>query len=164
MASGNTEDLFDKALELIKGGKNREAFELLKKLVDNIPSSIFEIEARYLSYYGYLTGVVGHDYQRGIELCNEAIRKEFFHPDFYVNLGRLYLAINNKGMAVKVFYKGLRIDRTDQELLKEVKKLGIRKEPIFPFIKRGNPINKSLGRVRALLNKMRKGGENDRER
>ncbi len=157
MASGSTEDLFDKVLGLMKDGKEREAFEVLKKIVDNIPSSIYEIEARYLSYYGYLMGKVGHDYQRGIELCNEAIKKEFFHPDFYLNLGRLYLAVNNRGMAVKAFYKGLRIDRTDQGLLKEVQKLGIRKQPIFSFMRRENLVNKSFGRIRALLGRMMKG-------
>ncbi len=157
MASENAEDFFEQALKLIKAGKSREAFELLKKLVENAPSSIYEIEARYLSYYGYLTGMVAHNYQRGIELCNEAIKREFFHPDFYLNLGRLHLAINNKGMAVKTFYKGLRIDRTNKGLIEEIKKLGVRKKPIFSFLGREHPVNKLVGKIRTSFHGLIRG-------
>jgi tetratricopeptide (TPR) repeat protein len=159
MTSENVEELFEKALELLKAKKNREAFEILKKLVDNTPSSIYEVEARYLSYYGYLTGIVGNNYKRGIELCNEAIKREFFHPDFYLNLGRLYLAISNKGLAVKTFYKGLRIDKTNKELIEEIKKLGVRKKPVFSFFLRDNPVNRFAGRIRVSLRRLLKGAK-----
>lgn len=159
MTSENAEELFERALKLVKAGQNREAFEILKKLVDNTPSSIYEIEPRYLSYYGYLTGIAGNNYHRGIELCNEAIKKEFFHPDFYLNLGKLYLATSNKGTAVKTFYKGLRIDKTNKELIEEIKKLGVRKEPVFSFFKRENPVNRFAGRIRTSFRRLVKGGK-----
>lgn len=151
------EELFNKALKLIETGKTREALEILRKLVENMPSSIYEIEARYLSYYGYLTGIVSHNYKRGIELCNEAIKREFFHPDFYLNLGRLYLDVNNRNMAVKTFYKGLKVDKKDKGLLKEINKLGIRKRPVFPFWDRQHTINKIAGKMRELFYRKSKG-------
>ena len=151
------EELFNKALKLIETGKTREALEILRKLVENMPSSIYEIEARYLSYYGYLTGIVSHNYKRGIELCNEAIKREFFHPDFYLNLGRLYLDVNNRNMAVKTFYKGLKVDKKDKGLLKEINKLGIRKRPVFPFWDRQHTINKFAGKMRELFYRQSKG-------
>ncbi len=151
------EELFNKALKLIETGKTREALEILRKLVENMPSSIYEIEARYLSYYGYLTGIVSHNYKRGIELCNEAIKREFFHPDFYLNLGRLYLDVNNRNMAVKTFYKGLKVDKKDKGLLKEINKLGIRKRPVFPFWDRQHTINKIAGKMRELFYRQSKG-------
>ena len=157
------EELFNKSLEFLKQGKSLEAFQAMKQLIDDTQSSIYEVEPRYLSYYGYLTGIVGHDYRRAIELCNEAIKKEFFHPDFYLNLGRLYLLINNRHLAVKAFYKGLRIDRTNKELIEEIQKLGVRKEPVFSFFKRENPMNRFAGRIRASIRRLLR-GRNDRKR
>ncbi len=157
--SSEHEELFNKSLEFLKKGKNREAFEIIRKLVEDSKSSIYEIEPRYLSYYGYLTGMVSHNYHRGIELCNEAIKKEFFHPDFYLNLGRLYLGISNKNMAVKIFYKGLRIDKTNKELIEEIKKLGIRKKPVFSFFKRENLVNRFAGRLRTSFSRLLKGAK-----
>ena len=151
------EELFNKSLEFMKQGKNSEAFLAMKQLIEHAQSSIYETEPRYLSYYGYLTGIAGHDYRRGIELCSEAIKKEFFHPDFYLNLGRLYLQISNRTMAVKTFYKGLRIDRANKELVEEIQKLGIRKEPVFSFFTRENPMNRFAGRIRASIRRLLKG-------
>lgn len=151
MVAVNMEQLFGKALKLIEKGKNPEAFEILKELVENTPSSIYEIEPRYLSYYGYLTGIVSHNYQHGIELCSEAIKKEFFHPEFYLNLGRLYFAVDNRHMAIKTFRRGLQIDKTDEAIKNELKEMGMRKMPVFSFLKRENPVNKLVGKIRTLF-------------
>jgi tetratricopeptide (TPR) repeat protein len=159
MASESAEELFEKALALIRAKKEREALDVLTKIVENSPSSVYETEARYISYYGYLTGIVGHDYQRGIQLCNEAIKREFFHPDFYLNLGRLYLAIRNKRLAVKAFYKGLRIDGAHKELNEEIRKLGVRKKPVFSFFERDNPLNKLAGKMRVVFRKLFRGAQ-----
>ncbi len=159
MTSESAEELFEKALTLIRAKKEREAFELLARIFENTSSSVYETEARYLSYYGYLTGVVAHNYQQGIELCNEAIKKEFFHPDFYLNLGKLYLAVSNKHMAVKAFYKGLRIDGANKELKEEIKKLGVRRKPVFSFFTRDNPVNRFAGRTRAVFRRLLKGAK-----
>ncbi len=157
--SSEREELFNKSLEFLKMGKNSEAFEIIKKLVEDSKSSIYEIEPRYLSYYGYLTGVVNNNYHRGIELCNEAIKKEFFHPDFYLNLGKLYLSISNKNMAVRTFYKGLRIDKTNKGLIEEIKKLGIRKKPVFSFLKRESLVNRFAGRLRKSYYRLLRGAK-----
>ncbi len=151
----NPEELFEQALTLMEKGQYLKALEILKNLVENTDSSIYEIKPAYLSYYGYLTGTVHHDYKKAISMCNDAISKEFFHPDFYLNLGKLYLITGNKSMAIKTFYKGLKIDKTHEALLAQIKELGIRKKPLFTFLHRANLLNKITGRIRNLILKSR---------
>ena len=58
---------------------------------------------------------------------------------------------------MKTFYKGLRIDRTNKELIEEIQKLGVRKEPVFSFFERENPMNRFAGRIRASIRRLLKG-------
>ena len=75
----------------------------------------------------------------------------FFLPIFYLNLGRVYLNINKKEAALNAFREGLQFDFSDSELLSEIKSLGLRKGRVVPFLDRGNPINKYLGKLRHNL-------------
>lgn len=149
--------LFNKAFELLKRDKTREAFKIIKDLVENPSSSIYEIEPRYLFYYGYLTAIVNHNFQKGIELCNEALKREVFHPDFYVNLAKLYIFANNKNMALKVLHRGLKIDNTNKDILNLIKELGVRRKPVFPFLNRQHPVNKIAGKIRSSFLRLVKG-------
>ncbi|MGB9735480.1 MAG: tetratricopeptide repeat protein [bacterium] len=151
------EALFDKAIGLFRKGKIREAFNIIKELVENTDSSIYEVEPRYLFYYGYLTGIVDHNYKRAIDLCNEALKKEAFHTDFYLYLAKLYILVNNKNMALKLLHGGLKIDNTNQEIISLIKELGIRRKPVFPFLRRDNPVNKVAGKLRSSFLRLVKG-------
>ena len=118
------------------------------------------LNAPLLSYYGYLDATVNKNYDRGIGLCktaidiieeesreNRSLRHKGFHAVLYFHLGRTYLAGGNKKSAVKAFKRGLEFDPEDPYLLSEVRKIGIRREPFFPFLKRSNPINKYIGKL-----------------
>ena len=52
---------------------------------------------------------------------------------------------SNKKSAYKAIRKGLEINQNDTEIKTELKILGIRKGPVFPFLKRSNPLNKYTG-------------------
>jgi tetratricopeptide (TPR) repeat protein len=114
--------------------------------------------ALLLSYYGYLDAIVNKNYERGKNLCKTAIeifeeesreegslRHKGFQAVLYLHLGRTYLAGGTKKSAVKAFKRGLKADPKDTDLLSEVRRIGIRRKPIFPFLKRSNPINKYIG-------------------
>lgn len=114
--------------------------------------------ALLLSYYGYLDAIVNKNYERGVDLCKTAIeifkeesreegslRHGGFHAILYLHLGRVYLAAGTTKSAVEAFKQGLEADPKDPYLLSEVRRIGIRRKPIFPFLKRSNPINKYIG-------------------
>ncbi len=114
-----------------------------------------------LSFYGSLQALVDNKYRSGIETCRKALARfkpkdphtaSVLYPLFYLNLGRAYLAADRKKEAIAAFQKGLSYDMGNIELKKEMKQLGIRKNPPVSFLDRSNPVNILMGK---LLNKKR---------
>ncbi len=99
----------------------------------------------YMSYYGMCKALRGGEMGLGLELCTRAIKKEFHKVEYYINLGKVYMAAGNKKGALKVFKTGLRFDPNNEELSKYLIELGFRSQPIIPNLDRSNPINKYLG-------------------
>ncbi|MBI5561697.1 MAG: tetratricopeptide repeat protein [Deltaproteobacteria bacterium] len=114
----------------------------------------------YLSYYGMCKAMRGGEIGLGLELCTRAIKKEFFKAEFYLNLGKVYLAAGNKKGAIKVFLKGLKFEPDNEEINKYLIDLGFRKKPVIPVLHRGNPVNKFLGILfrRTIPNLLKKKG------
>ncbi len=101
--------------------------------------------AEHMSYYGLCKAVRSGEIGFGLELCTRAIKKEFFRAEFYLNLGKVYLAAGNKKGAIKVFLKGLKFEPANEEINKYLVDLGFRKRPFVPVLERSNPVNKYLG-------------------
>jgi tetratricopeptide (TPR) repeat protein len=136
---------------LLKARNHEGAFKMLRTALGEHPFDPF-----ILSYYGCLDAIVNKNYDQGIDVCKDAIDilkedvpfgKEVYYPLFYLNLGRAYLVRGDKGNAAEAFKKGLEADPQDSDLLGEVGKIGMRKKPVVPILKRSNPINKYIGRL-----------------
>lgn len=134
----------------------KEQFEHGRKLLaeDNIDKALKAFDkaykadkdnARYMSYYGMCKAVRGGEIGLGLELCTRAIKKEFFKPEHYINLARVYMAAGNKKGAMKVLLKGLKHDPANAEINKMLVALGFRHKPVIPALDRANPLNKILG-------------------
>lgn len=143
-------DYIREAEALLKKNNQREALKLLTDALDRYPTNPF-----IWSYQGYLEAAVNKKYSKGVNTCRHAFKilrehvpfgEEFFFPILYLNLGKAYLAADKRKKAYESFKKGLEIDVGNNKLLDELKKLGIRKQPPLPFLKRSNPLNKYLGR------------------
>ncbi len=81
------------------------------------------------------------------------VSREVFYPTFYLNLGRAYIAAGKKKDAVFAFQKGLSYDEENKDLLWEARKIGMRRAPAIPYLKRTNPINKYIGMILHKLGK-----------
>ena len=134
---------------LLKENDPEGALRLLGDALIEYPFSPF-----LLSYYGYLDAVVNSNYESGIDLCRTAI--EILREDVaegieglfslpYRNLGMACLAAGAKKEAAEAFTRGLQSDPENPGLLREAERLGIRRKPIVPLLKRSNPINKYGG-------------------
>jgi tetratricopeptide (TPR) repeat protein len=150
-------DYLDDIKNLLAKKNYKGAIAVLVEGLEKYPEEPF-----LLSYYGCLEAVVNKNYKKGIDTCKESLKalkkklpfgQEFYLPVLYLNLGRAYLAADNKEKAVDAYKKGLKMDPDNRDLLWEMKKLGARKAPPISFLKRSNPINKYIGMV---LHKMRK--------
>lgn len=144
-----------KTLLMRKNLKN--ALDLLREALVKFPDN-----AWLLSYCGYLDAVVNRNHKTGINNCAKALARlkvsapddEGFCPSvLYLNLGRAYLCSGRKKNALATFKKGLEIDKDNIELLREVKRLGTRKQPPIPFLDRANPLNKYIGKLLHKLGK-----------
>ena len=144
-----TSDYLDEAKNFLKTKNKRAALRVLNEALEHYPDDPF-----ILSYYGCLEAVANKNYTHGIETCHMALEtlkrgvpfgQEFFYPVFYLNLGRAYLAAGKKEEALGAFNKGIKLDGENKDLIWELKKLGMRKKPVVPFLNRSNPINKYIG-------------------
>lgn len=149
-------DYLEEMKALLRRKAHQKALLLLREALAQYPDDPF-----ILSSYGSLTATVGGNHQEGIEACNRAFTslrqkvpfgQEFFYPSLYLNLGRAYLAVYNKKEAIETFKKGLHINMEDDDLLMELKKLGIRQKKPVSFLSRSNPINKYTGMLLSRLN------------
>jgi tetratricopeptide (TPR) repeat protein len=148
----------DDVKRLLQEGNQKAALKTLRDALTEHPFNPF-----LLSYYGCLEAIVDKNHEHGMEICRDAINilnqdipfgQEAFYPVFYLNFGRACLAGGDKKEAATAFKKGLEADPQDPDLLWEVKRLGSRRKPAIPFLKRSNPLNKYVG---ILLHKLHPG-------
>ena len=141
----------DQVMSLLQEKDHQAALELLAGVLKQYPD-----EPYILSYYGCLDAILNKNCQEGIRSCLRSIEllgekvpfgQELFYPILYLNLGRAYLSAQKKKQALQAFQKGLGYDAENKELLKEIKKLGIRRKPAVPYLSRANPINKYIGKM-----------------
>jgi hypothetical protein len=79
----------------------------------------------------------------------DAIRRDVFRAELFLNLGRVYLMARDRRSAYEAFTMGLRIDRRDPRLRRELRRMGVRRRPVLPFLDRGHAVNRWLGRFMA---------------
>jgi tetratricopeptide (TPR) repeat protein len=102
---------------------------------------------RYLSYYGLCLGHATDQVDEAEEICRRAARREFYNPDLYLNLGRVYLLGGKRAAAHRAFVSGLRLQSDHPGLRGAVIDMGLRRRPVLPFLSRANPLNRLLGRL-----------------
>lgn len=102
----------------------------------------------FYSYLGYGIALRQRRVQEGLKLCQHSVKIQFYEPENYVNLARTHLLAGDRPAAVRAVLEGLKVIRHHPELLRLHKELGIRAEPVLPFLSRSNPLNQFLGRLR----------------
>jgi len=106
---------------------------------------------KYLSYLGLALTLSQGKSEEGQRLCEQAVKREFFDPDLYCNLGIVYLRNRLKAQAFEAFQKGLNLKAGHSRILEELEKYDRRGEPVLSFLPRGHYVNRLLGRVRFRL-------------
>lgn len=144
------QELLGSGIKLLKEGKYWDALNAIKAAIEKGGYDIDNMPPDYLSYFGLAIALAEKRYRDGAIFCEKALKKEFYNPAYYLNLGRVYLAGGHKRKAINVFYSGLKIDKSHRGIMEELNKMGIRRSPIIPFLPRKNALNKFLG---ALLHR-----------
>lgn len=132
-------EVVEKGMRLAREGRY---FEALKVFDDDL---CFTQHPTAMSYYAVSLANVEGNYDKAISLCLMAAEKEFYNPDIYLNLGRIFLLNGQKSVAIKAFKKGLKYDESHNSLRKEIQDLGVRRRPVVSFLPRQSFLNKFLG-------------------
>jgi tetratricopeptide (TPR) repeat protein len=140
MGTDSVSEYFNAGMEHLKDDNIDKALRAFEKAYRGDKSN-----ASYMSYYGMCKALRGGQIGLGLEMCTMAIKKEFYRSEFYLNLGKVYLAAGNRKVAIKVLKKGLRFEPRNQEIHKHLAVLGCRDRPVIESLERSNPINKFLG-------------------
>ena len=80
---------------MLDAGHGHEAFEHLSRAYLIDPQN-----ARFRSSYALALALVRGQYLGAVELARAAVRQEFYNPDLYLNLARIYLAFDFKPEAI----------------------------------------------------------------
>jgi tetratricopeptide (TPR) repeat protein len=104
-----------------------------------------------LSYWGLCLVHVERKYKQGAELCDRAIKLQYYEGRHWANLVRVYILGRNRRKAVEVLERGLQKLRNDPALLQVREEIRYREAPTLTFLKRRNPINKLFGKNLARL-------------
>lgn len=108
-------------------------------------------QMRYLSYYGLSLAMSHGATPEAIHACETAVRRDFYNPDLYLNLGRVYLLSGKTTRALATLERGLALAPRHRALHDEVAKVDRRAAPPLPMLDRKHVLNYWLGRVRAAL-------------
>ena len=142
MDTFESRDLFRRAEIQINRGRYREASALLTHALKISPDNPV-----YISHLGYCIGMLGN-IDGGLKMCRRASQMAPAVPIVLVNLGRILVETGSRQEARKLFAQAYRIDNTSSPAALELSRLGVRKQPVFPFLHRGHVLNKYLGMLR----------------
>ncbi len=96
------------------------------------------------SYLAFCLAKERREFEKAILLCREAIRDDSANSLHYLNLGRVHLLCGDKKEAIRVFRDGL-LRGENRQIKAELSRLGWRKVPVIPCLRREHFLNRYLG-------------------
>jgi tetratricopeptide (TPR) repeat protein len=102
----------------------------------------------YLSYTALLVALAHKNYEAAEQLGHAALRMKRNDAQLYLNLAEIYIKAGSKADAVEALEVGLTYTKQDVRLRRALRKLGIRRPPVIPFLERKHFLNRYLGKAR----------------
>jgi tetratricopeptide (TPR) repeat protein len=138
------ENPFNEGLRELTAGRTDLALDLFEKAVAKEKTPLA------CSYLAFCRAKMEGVYREAVAICMDARKEDPKNSEIYLILGRVHLLAGNRKQAIHVFRLGLRQERNSR-ILTELNALGLRKSPPIPFLQRGNPLNKFLGKLLTKL-------------
>jgi tetratricopeptide (TPR) repeat protein len=137
---------FDAGRRDLEAGRFNEALKRLRIAHSGAPT-----HARIRSYLGVAMAYGERNFSEARALCEGAARQDFFHPEVYLNLARVYLRFDRRAEALRYLRRGLMIAPGHAGIVAQMAQLGRRQLPIVSFLPRRHPVNRVLGTARSRL-------------
>ena len=139
-----------RGVEACKAGKWKEGLAILGKIAESDRHGV-ELTGTFYSYLGYGIARYERRVQEGLALCQHSIKVQFYEPENYVNLARVYLLKRNRRKAVDALNQALRLNANHPGARALAQEIGWRRRPVIAFLPRGNLLNRWLGKLRHQL-------------
>lgn len=141
-----TQAAFERGIRAFEQARYDEAREQLQLCIDADPE-----HARARSYLGVCLAVCERRFEEAVALCTTASKQEFFNPEVYLNLARVYLHFGFKAEGRRFLLRGQMIDPGNGPIQSELDRLGRRVEPVLRFLPRRHFVNRWLGSAKHAL-------------
>jgi hypothetical protein len=102
------------------------------------------------SYFAYCIAKEHKNYSEAIDLGKGALNAQPGNLVLYRNLAKVYILAGQRVNALNVLRQSVKCGR-DEQIMRLINKLGIRKKPVLSYLQRGNPLNIFLGKLRHKL-------------
>lgn len=150
MEERSTKDMISVGKRLIAGRQYAKAFKIFKALHERIDSAGDDEKALIQSYFGLLMVRHQRQWDEGHRLCEEALKAQFYLPETYVNLARIYLDRKLppfQRKAEKLLTDALKVDPENREAQAEMLRIHGNKFQALSFLSAENPVNLILARI-----------------
>jgi predicted Zn-dependent protease len=137
---------FKECLRSLRDGHPEQGLLHVRRALGIAPKNPF-----YLSYTGLLAAMAEKRFGDGESLCQEALSMRHNHAQLYLNLAEVYHQSGRPSEAIETLEKGMISAGRDFRIRRALEKLGLRKDPVFTFLHRSHPLNRTLGRLRHRL-------------
>jgi len=151
------QDAAQRGIDMCRAGKWKAGMEILGKIAEADRQGT-ELSGLFYSYLGYGIARYERRGKEGLALCQHAIKVQFYEPENYVLLARVYLLRRRRGKAIDALQRALKLNARHPEAVKLAKEIGFRRRPVLPFLSRGNPVNIALGKMRHSMSQRGGGG------
>ena len=137
---------YRQGLALLETGRPPEAYEHLSRAYLASPQ-----EPAYRSAYALGLALIRGQFLGAVELARGAVREEFYNPELYLNLARIYEAFGFKAEAIRYLKRGLMVDPEAGTLRHMLDRFGVRRRPPLRFLPREHIVNRVLGKLQARV-------------
>ena len=147
----NAEETYQQGMGELRYGRPREALGMFRRAI-TISSEATEPtkrRARYLSYCGICVFNTGGPLAEAYTLCRRAVEIDGTDPNLWRNLARVAGAAGRQGQAYRALSHALGVNPDHRGVLRDLRRLGLRRSPVLFFLSRANPFNVVLGRIRS---------------
>jgi predicted Zn-dependent protease len=138
---------FKECLKQLRDGHADDALLHARRALGVAPKNPF-----YLSYTGLLAALAERRYADAETLCREAVGMKHNHAQLYLNLAEVYLQAGRTADAIATLEKGMISAGRDFRIRRALERLGLRRQPMLPFLDRSHPLNRTLGKWRHMIN------------
>ena len=140
---GEAQRIYEEARNIIRGHREADALEKLQEVLWLDPE---HLEA--MSYFGLCLAKVHGELDQALEICEQALRRAPDNTEIRTNLGRVHRLRGDNAAAHRVFLSAYRSNPSSSIPATELTRMGVRRPPILPFLRRDHWCNRWLGKLR----------------